>query len=101
MATDACFSCRHNIYTSQYLTAFPDAKAYIPNRTAESWAKDKTKEAFIPRIAHTFGKGLGDPFATATGGEIQTADWGAAHANEVRTLLISLAPSRSHAALSG
>lgn len=74
----------HTMYTGQYLQAFPDAKVYIPNRTAEQWAKDDAKKPFISRIAHTFGKGLGDPFATATNGEIQTADWGAAHANEVR-----------------
>ncbi len=73
------------MYTGQYISAFPDAKVYIPNRTAESWAKDKKKEHLIPRIAHTFGKGLGDPFSTLTNGEIQTADWGAAHANEVRS----------------
>lgn len=72
------------MFTGQYLKAFPGAKVYIPNRTAESWAKDKEKEQFIPRIAHTFGKGLGDPFQTLTNGEIQVADWGASHANEVR-----------------
>lgn len=76
----------HTMFVHQYADAFPEAKLYLPSSTKEEWAKAGSgKEGLIPRVAFTFGEGSQeDPFLVATGGEVQSADFGKAFANEVR-----------------
>ncbi|KDE08603.1 hypothetical protein MVLG_01065 [Microbotryum lychnidis-dioicae p1A1 Lamole] len=71
----------HNIFLKQYIDAYPEAQVFVPLGVKENWQK-KGENSLINRITFTFGQGKGDPFPALTNGEILSADFGKAHANE-------------------
>lgn len=78
----------HNIFLSQYMKAFPQAKVYVPKGVKDNWSKssDSTLKEASSKLHFVFGMGQPDPFEASTGGEIKCVDFAHSHANEVSTL---------------
>ncbi|GAA5920048.1 hypothetical protein JCM6882_004113 [Rhodosporidiobolus microsporus] len=78
----------HTMFTKQYLDAFPQAQLYLPAGAVPKFKKSGVLPAdeskyFVFGTEKTTGEGGGeDPLSKATGGEMQSADFGKAFVNE-------------------
>ncbi|GAA5846023.1 hypothetical protein JCM11251_007332 [Rhodosporidiobolus azoricus] len=89
----AVFDSEHTMYTPQYRKAFPDAHLYLPSGAVTKF--EKNDPSVLPSdksLLTVFGtenttgergaSGAEDPLSKATGGEVQSADFGKAFVNE-------------------
>ncbi|GAA5875810.1 hypothetical protein JCM8547_005320 [Rhodosporidiobolus lusitaniae] len=81
----------HTMYTGDYHKAFPNAQLYLPSGAVSKaekggWLPSDKSKYFVFGREQTTGElgasGAQDPLAQATGGEMQSADFGKAFVNE-------------------